>query len=98
MTRLIFGLTILTVTLVAMLYAITRPQKFGPLHDKTAAIKAGCLVIRQQWHGTCAGLEAESKDKNWVISGSLPRGYAGGGPVVVLAKADGRLLDAYMTQ
>ena len=75
--------------------------RFGPIPDKATAIRVGCAVIHEQYpkgDPRCPSLTAELHGDEWTVYGVLPPGYAGGGPVVVLSKSDGRLLHSYLTQ
>lgn len=45
-----------------------------------------------------AKYETYNRDHVWHVTGKVPQGYAGGGPVVEIAEQDGRILDLNMTQ
>jgi hypothetical protein len=45
-----------------------------------------------------AGYEATLEDSVWTVWESLPKGTIGGGPVVELSKADGRVLRIFLTR
>jgi hypothetical protein len=85
----------------AVLLATGCKRVFGPLPNEAAALKAGCTVMLDRLPDRkvdCSRLEAALDGDTWTVGRILPKGYSGGGPVVKLSKADGRLLDFYVTQ
>ena len=87
---------------IALLTSCNNGNVYGPLPDAATALRAGCAVIHTHFpkgDPDCGpGFSAELEGNVWTVGAILPDGYVGGGPVVKLSKADGRVLDFYLTQ